>query len=333
MIVKLIHKLSLKLGTIRFDKRLKNEKQYIINVSTGFLYKLMRSAILLAISYVLLSPFIGIIASSFFSNADKYSPIVYLIPQAPTLEKYRLTIARLDFWNVLGNMLVYVSLLTLIQVFICSLVGYGFARFTFPFKKLLFACVIVMIVIPPHSVMLPLYMSFQNFNPFGIISLLNAGRSLNLLSTPFPMIIMTLFACGLRSGLYIYIFNQFFRGLPKEIEEAALIDGAGLFYTYFFVMIPNAMPSVVTVSLFSLVWQYNDTFFARLFLLSPEISLGKKINSLQANLVNLDRILDPSISMLYLYAGIVLTITPLIILYSVLQKRFIEGVERSGIVG
>jgi len=319
--------------SIRNSNQFENEKQRVVNTGKSWLYKLFRFVLITGVSYVILGPMIGIFASSFFSNADKYSPIVYLIPQAPTLERYQLAILRMDFWNVLGNMLLYVSLLTAIQVLVCSMVGYGFARFNFPFKKLLFACVIIMIVIPPHTVMLPLYMIFQNFDPFGLVSLMNGGRALNLLTTPFPMIIMTLFACGLRSGLYIYIFNQFFRGLPKEIEEAAQIDGAGTVHTYLRIMMPNALPSVITVTLFSLVWQYNDTFFANLFLLSPDVSLGKKISSLQANLVNLDRVMDPSISMLYVYAGIVLTIIPIVVLYIVLQKRFIEGVERSGIVG
>ena len=322
-----------KWASIRNNNQFDNEKQRVIRMGKSWLYKLFRFVLITGIAYVILGPMIGIFASSFFSNADKYSPMVYIVPQAPTLERYQLAILRMDFWNVLGNMLMYVCLLTVIQVLVCSLVGYGFARFNFPFKKILFACVVIMIVIPPHTVMLPLYMSFQNFDPLGLVSLFNGGRGLNLLSTPFPMIIMTLFACGLRSGLYIYIFTQFFRGLPKEIEEAAQIDGAGTAYTYLRIMMPNAMPSVITVTLFSLVWQYNDTFFSNLFLLSPDVALSKKLGSLQANLVNLDRIMDPSISMLYVYAGIVLTIIPIVVLYVVLQKRFIEGVERSGIVG
>ena len=310
-----------------------NEKQRVTRILRSMLFKCFRFVLITGVAYVILGPLIGIVASSFFSNADKYSPMVYLIPQTPTLERYALAILRMDYWNVLLNMLAYVMLLTSLQVIVCSLVGYGFARYQFPFKKVIFACVVVMIVIPPHSVMLPLYMTFQNFNPLGLVALLNGGRGINLLATPFPILIMTLFACGLRSGLFIYIFTQFFRGLPKEIEEAAQIDGAGSVYTYLHVMMPNAMPSVITVAIFSLVWQYNDTFFSRLFLLSPEISLGKKINSLQANLINLDRIMDPSVSTLYLYAGIVLMVIPVITLYVLLQKQFIEGVERSGIVG
>ena len=324
---------KLKWAGLRGNRQIENEKQRALRIVKSLLFKLVRFTLIAGISYVILGPLIGIVASSFFSNADKYSPIVYLIPQAPTLERYRLALLRMDYWNVMLNMLFYVGVITVIQVLVCSLVGYGFARFTFPFKNLVFACVVIMIVIPSHSVMLPLYMAFQNFNPLGLVGLFNGGRGINLLTTPFPMVIMTLFACGLRSGLFIYIFTQFFRGLPKEIEEAAEIDGAGTAYTYLRIMMPNAMPAVITVAIFSLVWQYNDTFFAKLFLINPEIVLSKKIATLQASIGNLDRVLDPAISMLYVYAGIVLMIIPIIALYVLLQKRFIEGVERSGIVG
>jgi len=147
------------------------------------------------------------------------------------------------------------------------------------------------------------------------------------------MYLMSFLGCGLRSGLYIYIFNQFFRGLPKEIEEAALVDGAGVWYTYFRIMLVNAMPAVVTVAVFSMVWQYNDTFFAKLFLISEDVVISKKIASLQAVIANQEQILDPTIQELYLDAGIVLVILPIIIIYILLQRYFIEGVERSGIVG
>jgi multiple sugar transport system permease protein len=322
-----------RLKTIYAEKQLANEGQRVIRQGKKLLIAVFRTVLIIGLSYVILGPLIGIVANSFFSNADKYSPIVYLIPHSPTLERYRLAILRMDYWNTLRNMMLYVVSLTVIQLFICSMVGYGFARYSFPFKKILFACVIIMIVIPSHTVMLPLYTTFQDFNLFGLVSLFNGGRSINLLSTPAPMIIMSLFGCGLRAGLYIYIFNQFFRALPKEIEEAASIDGAGSFYTYLFIMMPNAKPSIITVTIFSIVWQYNDTFFSNLFMVSQEIVLSKRIASLLPNIQNLDRVFDPSIATLYLYAGIVLVIIPVILLYILLQKQFIEGVERSGIVG
>lgn len=212
------------------------------------------------------------------------------------------------------------------------MVGYGFARFDFPLKKLMFGCVVVMIVIPSHTIMLPLYMTFREFDPLGLVSLFT-GAPINLMGTTIPMYIMTLLGCGVRSGLYIYIFNQFFRGLPKEIEEAALVDGCGVWYTYFKIMLRNAMPSVITVAVFSIVWQFNDTFYAKLFLISENVVISKKIASLQGVIANQDKILNVTLQELYLDAGIVLVLLPVVLIYLLLQRYFIEGVERSGIVG
>lgn len=309
-----------------------NDVKGAISDGKNFIINLFRYIIIIGICYVILAPVIGIVVSSFFSDIDAYNPMVYLIPQKPTMDRYRLVIERLAYFKTVGGTLLYSFALMLIQVVICSMVGYGFARFNFPFKNLLFGCVVIMIVIPTHTIMLPLYMTFKNFDPFGIISLVN-GAPLNLMGTTIPMYIMTFLGCGLRSGLYIYIFNQFFRGLPKEIEEAAFVDGAGVWYTYFRIMLINALPSVVTVAVFSMVWQYNDAFYSNLFLMSQDVIIGKRISTLQATIANLDKVLDPTIQELYLDAGIVLVMLPVILIYVFLQRYFIEGVERSGIVG
>ncbi|MCD7709078.1 MAG: carbohydrate ABC transporter permease [Clostridiales bacterium] len=314
------------------DAQFVNDRQRWINNGRKFIMFLFKLVIIVGVCYVILGPVIGIISSSFFSDADNYNPMVYLIPQAPTLDRYKVAMQYLNYWKTMFSSLLYSGTLMVIQVFICSMVGYGFARFDFPLKKILFALVVVMIVIPTHTIMLPLYMTFAQFDVFGLIKLFT-GSAINLLSTPVPMYIMTFFGCGLRSGLYIYIFNQFFRGLPKEIEEAALVDGASTWYTYLRIMLINALPSVVTVAIFSLVWQYNDTFYAKLFLISDSIVISKKISTIEASISNVEKILDPNILELYVDAGIVLIMIPIVIIYIALQKQFIEGVERSGIVG
>lgn len=321
-----------RIKTITTNPKFVNYRKGMTSDFKKLLIRIFSFIVILGICYVILAPVIGMIVNSFMSDSDKYNPMVYMIPQNPTLEKYKLAWERMDYLPTMGRDLLYSGSLMLIQVFVCSMVGYGFARFNFPLKKLLFACVVVMIVIPDHTIMLPIYMTFKSFDPLGLATLIT-GKPLVLMSSPIPMYIMTVFGCGVRSGLYIYIFNQFFRGLPKEIEEAALVDGAGTWYTYFRIMLVNAIPAVVTVAVFSMVWQYNDTFYAKLFLISEDIVISKKISTLQATIANVDRILDTSIQELYLDAGIVLVMLPIVIIYIALQKYFIEGVERSGIVG
>ena len=202
----------------RNSPRYEDAKGGVVKKGKNLLMTILQIILIVGISYVILSPVIGIVAQSFFSDADSANPMVYTIPIEGTLERYTTVITQMDYFRTLGNTLIYTIALTLIQVLICSMVGYGFARFDFPLKKLLFGCVVLMIVIPNHTIMLPQYMTF---------------RSMGLMSEATPMYILTLFGTGLRAGLFIYIFNQFFRGLPKEIEEAAFVDGAGTWYTYF----------------------------------------------------------------------------------------------------
>lgn len=309
-----------------------DQMKSFLNDIKNFGVMIMRIAILVGVGYVILSPVIGWVVNAFSSNGDIYNPMVFVIPEEPTLDKFALVIERMNYFPTMAKDLLYTGSITLLQILVCSMVGYGFARFNFPFKKLLFGCVVVMIVIPSHTIMLPLYMTFKEFDPLGLMTLLKGGP-VNLMGTLTPMYIMTALGCGVRSGLYIYIFNQFFRGLPKEIEEAALVDGAGVWYTYFRIMLVNAMPSVITVAVFSIVWQFNDNFFAKLFLLSDEVIISKQLSGLIGTIANVDRILDKPVQEAYLHAGILLVIVPIVLIYVLLQKHFIEGVERSGIVG
>ena len=318
---------------VRFKKTINDPLKLRIagNELKNMVLTVFKYVILIGVSYVILAPVIGMIANSIKSDADAFNPMVFVLPHFPTLEKYSLAILRLDYWSTALKSLLYTATITLLQLAICSMVGYGFARFEFPLKKLLFGCVVVTIIIPSHTIMLPLYMTFMSFDPFGIGIRLTGTPG--IMGTVIPMYLMTLLGCGLRSGLFIYIFNQFFRGLPKEIEEAAFVDGAGMFYTYSRIMLVNAMPAVITVTVFSIVWQFNDVFYAKLFLIPDKTAISKRIASLQGIIANEDQILSLTLQELYRDAGAILVILPVVIIYLCLQKYFIEGVERSGIVG
>ncbi|MBO4390693.1 MAG: carbohydrate ABC transporter permease [Lachnospiraceae bacterium] len=321
-----------KIRALREDKQFENTRIRWMNRLKSLVLWIFRTVMIVGISYVIIGPLISIISSSFFSDSDLYNNMVFVIPQNPTLERYINAFSYMSYPKVFVKTILYTLSLMVLNVLVCSMVGYGFARFEFPFKKLFFGMVVVMIVIPIHTILFPLYITFHNFNPLWIPQLAT-GQKLNLLGTYIPMYIMTLFGTGLRSGLYIYIFIQFFRGLPKEIEEAAFVDGAGMFYTYFRIMLRNAMPAVVTVAIFSIVWQYNDTSYARMFNFPSDAVLSIRISSLSDTISNAMSISDPNITALFNNAGIVLVILPVMILYIVLQKQFVEGVERSGIVG
>lgn len=298
----------------------------------SFFINLIKMIILIGISFIVVSPLIGILSNTFMSENDVYNPLVYLIPEEFTLGNLKIAIEQMSYVKSLIFTLVFCLGIMLIQACICALIGYGFARFNFRGNNILFAMVILTIVVPTQTLMVPMYTQFRYFDPFGLVKLITGKEGINLMNTFWPMLLMTITGSGLRSGLYIYIYRQFFKGLPKEIEEAAWIDGAGPFYTFFHVMLPNAKSSMITVMLFAFVWQYNDTYFASLYMSNFNL-LSLKVTTLAANVSQALKIQDTNILQVIVDSGILLVIVPLLIIYLFLQRQFMEGIERSGIVG
>lgn len=313
------------------------------NTSLSLLWSFVRAVLIIGVSFTIIYPILRYISAAFKDPVDIYNPTVYMVPINYTLDNIRYAMGVLDYWPTLSNTLVLVTLTMILQVFSCALAGYGFARFQFPGNNILFALVVLTILVPMNTLMLPMYLHFRTFDIFGIIGAIRGTEGVNLLNTRWPILILSATANGLKSGLYIYIFRQFFRGLPKEIEEAALIDGAGGIRTFFRIMLPNSIPSIVTVALFAFVWQYNDTYFASLFMPNVDL-LSNNIASLPADTslylptlmgygLNPAQRADPNHVALIVDTGILLAIAPLIIMYLFVQRYFVESVERTGIVG
>jgi len=284
------------------------------------------AVLLFGIMYTILAPVIGIFSLSFMSMYDIFNPMVFIIPSEPSLYNIRAAVRFMDYWRVLGYTLGYSLGMALLHVLVASFVGYGFARFRFWGRGIIFGLIIFTIIIPAQAYMVPLFFTFRFFGPMEI----------SLLDSYWPIIILTTFGVGLRSGLFIYVFRQFFRGLPTEINEAAYIDGAGPFRTYATVMMPNAKPAIITVLLLSLVWHYGDTFYSGMLM-----STSRFIHVAAANVFGAYQSAmgihsgDPTImhAQMVAYAGVVLVILPMLVIYAFLQRQFIEGIERSGIVG
>ena len=158
---------------------------------------------------------------------------------------------------------------------------------------------------------------------------------LDITDSLWSFILPALFANGLKSGLFIFVYRQFFRGVPKELEEAAYIDGCGSVQTFIKIIVPNAVPAFVTVFLLSLVWYYNDYYTIPLFLPNIEI-LSTQLSNMFTNMTtpgapysNYDAQLVYPIWR----AGIILYILPLLTIFLLFQKKFTESIARSGIVG
>lgn len=330
-------------------ERLKNDEALVYrlnrarNTSLEWGWKLVLYVLIAGISFIILMPLLRRLSTAFKDPVDIYNPTIYMVPIHVTLDNIKHAMSILNYWPMLGNTLLFVTIMTLLQAISCALAGYGFSRFTFPGNRVLFGLVVLTILIPMNTLMVPMYLHFRSFDVLGILSLFTGKDGVNLLNTYWPSIITSATANGLKSGLYIYIFSQFFRGLPKEIEEAALIDGAGAYRTFFTIMLPNAVPAIMTVMLFAFVWQYNDTFYTSLFMSNSNLmsvnvaSLPANVNQYLPSLLglgsNADMRADPNHVALIVDTGILLAIAPLIVMYLFVQRYFVESVERTGVVG
>ncbi|MDI9477758.1 MAG: carbohydrate ABC transporter permease [Bacillota bacterium] len=301
------------------------------NVTISFL----RTVLILGISYIILLPLLTKISNSLMSSIDLYDQSVKWIPRNLTFEHYVMVWEHMRYPKSLLNTFTLTLLVSVLQLISCTIVGYGLARFDFKGKNLIFGLVIFTLVVPPQMIMTSLYLNFRFFNLFGLIP----GGGVNLVGGLWPFILTSITANGLRNGLFIYIMRQFFKSMPIELEEAAYIDGAGLFKTFLYIMVPSATSGLMVVFLFAFVWQWNDYFFTILFLgggdylpMALESVALKVVGAIGGGTGASPLEGDQYMSILD-NAGMILVILPLLILYSFLQRYFIESVERSGIVG
>jgi multiple sugar transport system permease protein len=273
-------------------------------------------------------PIVLKLSIAFKSRIDMYDPTVLWLPRNFTLHNFERAMEAMNYFAAMKNTLLISTGTTVLQVLSCALAAYGFARLKFKGSRILFAMVIFTIVVPPQTIMIPTYMTYRYFDAAGLVGLFTAKESLNLIDTYWPFIISSSTAMGLKNGLYIYIFTQFFRAVPRELEEAAYVDGYSVPQTFFRIIIPNAVPAIVTVLLFSFVWQWNDSYYVSLFFNKVEM-LSTQVLTLGAKL----RESDPVYSSMLLNTGALLMIAPLIIMYMFVQRYFVESVERTGLVG
>lgn len=307
----------------------KEERMYLRNKSImEKVWPVFRFLILFGLCFVILYPLIFMVSCAFRLQTDMNDPTVMWIPRNLTLSVIKETAQAMNFGTTLKNTLFLNVGCSLVQVLTCSITGYGFARFKFKGKNVLFGLVILMILVPQQIINIPQYMQFRYFM---------GSKTINLINTYWTMYLPAVMCNGIRAGLMILIFRQFFKGLPKELEDAAYLDGCSPFRTFIQIMIPNAKSSFLTVFLFSIVWYWNDYYVSSSFFTDNQTmalmlkNLDTRLNTVLFN----DASVEVSIreKIVWMEAGCLISITPILILYCFLQKQFTEGIERSGLVG
>ena len=306
-------------------------------LSTAFLgnlvYKIFRFVLLIGISYIILYPFFTKIMASFMSTTDFVDVTVKLIPRNPTLDQWKFIVLENKYFLALFNTARVSILCAFFQTLICAIVGYGFAKFKFKGRNLLFFAVIITLLIPHDTLLLAMFMQFRYFDIFGIFGLFTSGQGFNLINTEWPVYLLSLTGLAFKNGLYIFIFRQFYKGVPDELEEAAYIDGTGVFQTFFRIILPLSVPMMTTIFMFAFSWQWTDTFYTA----SPFFTTSGA--TMLPNIVKVPSSLKVDFAASTLWESAItntcglLVILPLFIVFLFAQRSLVEGIERSGIVG
>ncbi|MDR0877280.1 MAG: carbohydrate ABC transporter permease [Treponema sp.] len=324
-----------RLHTKNLPGRKKNQAStYIAQKNTlAIIYGIFRALILFGLCFLIVMPIIEKISASFMGFDDYRDRTVVYIPKHFTFSNYAYAFELLEYPLTLAVTFVIVFFSALLQVCVCTLAAYGFSRYNFPLKKILFLSVFVVILVPPQTIFGPLYLNFMFFDVFGVIRLIT-GNTINLIGRSGGYIVLYAFGMGVKSGLYIYMLHQYFRTMPKDLEDAADVDGCGRFRTFAQIVLPDTVPMVVSCFLFSFVWQWTDSLYTSLFLSKLHV-ISAQLLSLEGRFAEmwqrrypLEMMPSPQMTVA---AGILMCLGPLILIYIFAQRTFVQSISQTGL--
>jgi len=269
-----------------------------------------RYALLTLVGLIMLYPLIWLIGASFKTNSEIFANPGFW-PENPTADGYIRgwqTSTPYTFGTFFLNTLWIVLPKIIGTAISCTAVAYGFARFDFPFKKLLFATLIATLLLPNVVTRIPQYLLF---------------RDLGWLDTYLPLWVPSAFA---GDAFFVFMLVQFLRAIPRDMEEAARVDGANTWQVLIFIVVPLLMPALISVCLFQFMWTMNDFLGPLIYLSSVDkfpVSLALKLSIDTTEAFEWNRVLAMS----------VLTLLPALTVFFLAQKYFIDGISAGGIKG
>jgi len=266
--------------------------------------------VLIGIGLVMIYPLIWMFFASFKTNNEIYGGMK-LLPESFSWEAYT------TGWNAIGgntytdffrNSFILVVPTTVLTVVASTLVAYGFARFEFKGKKLMFLLLLSTLMLPNAILIIPRYTIF---------------RSLSVLDSYWPFYLMSMFACY---PFFTYMLVQFLRGVPRELDESAYIDGCGTFKTLTSILLPLLKPAMFSAGLFQFLWTYNDYFNSLIY-----INTVKKYTVSMALRLSLDA--ESVVVWKNVMAMSCLAVLPVVVLFFLCQKYFVDGIATTGLKG
>ena len=285
--------------------------------SAAIIY-LARLLILTIVGYIVLYPFFYMLVTA-IKDIDAMLDVEHIwIPVTYSLKSFKEIFELLNFGTALKQTFLVQILSSALDTFVCAYVAYFFSRFKFKGKPICMFFLILSLLVPIQMYSLSMSVNYRN---------------LHLFNTPFVYWLPSLLGVGIRSGMMIFIYQQFFVNLPKELEDAAYIDGAGPVRTYFSIALPSSSVVLVTVSVLSFVWHWNEYYLASLTFLSDSAPLAMVLSFLKVYLKQVGIYEGwPEYASLVSAACLMYVIIPLI-LYMIFQRKFVRSIDRVGITG
>lgn len=274
------------------------------------MHEVIMYVVLILVGLLMVFPLIWMFFASFKSNEEIYGSIS-LLPASFNPEAF------INGWKGIGgntytrfflNSALLVIPTTLLTVISSTLVAYGFARFEFKGKKFGFALLLSTLMLPNAILVIPRYSIF---------------RSLGVLDSYWPFYLLAAFACY---PFFTYMLIQFFRGIPRELDESAYMDGCGTFKTLVRILLPILKPAMFSAGLFQFLWTYNDYFNSIIY-----------INSVKKFTVSMALRLTMDAETVVIWKNVMamscLAVLPVVILFFFCQKYFVEGIATTGLKG
>lgn len=250
-------------------------------------------------------PFLWMIMTSFKSIGESMAIPPTIFPKAFRLDAYKKILTSLPFGRIYLNTILTTIITVFFQVTFCTMAGYAFGRLEFPFKNVIFVLILSVLMVPGQIFLVPQYLIVQKA---GLLDTLPA-----------------LFLPNLFSAFGTFMMRQFFLPLPKELEEAAILDGANRFQIFGKIMVPLVKPGIVALVIFTAKFAWNDFMWPLIVNTSPKkMTLAPSLSTLQGQYTT---------NFPAQMAGAVLAVIPMILLFFIFQKQFIEGVAHTGVKG
>ncbi len=287
--------------------------------------KLALYVLLISMSVVFLYPFLYMAVTSIQSYNDILNATVKWIPREFSPQNWKYAFDSLNYGTTFLNSLLVSLLASVGHILVGALVGYGFARYQFPGRNILFFVLLFTIIVPVQTLIVPQYMLYSK---------------LSMVGTHLPLVLPTFLGMGLKGGLFIFLYRQYFLKLPTALEEAAWIDGCSSFRTFWNIAFPSAGSTTLVCTVLSIVWHWHDYFEPSIYLntydqmLLPQMLpqmytfLETLTNAATEQAVMLKMIFHNGVVM----AGTALATLPLLVMYFILQRWFMQGIERTGLV-